>query len=146
MLSQPFNWAQLIWSAPLHGWSTMQRGLGQAVEKARALCLKHRQPVLSMRPPHSSWAWGNIHLPCPWCTEHLLGLLQHWFHLTVILCYDSSKRRLLNWGFVLAKTTGNWCITNSKNEQSWLTLPKQNFKMVELSSSKATNTLLERCL
>lgn len=44
------------------------------------------------------------------------------------------------------KITVDWCIANSKNEQSLLTLPEQNFKMVELSSSKATETLLERCL
>lgn len=44
------------------------------------------------------------------------------------------------------KITVDWCIANSKNEQSLLTLPEQNFEMVELSSSKATKTLLERCL
>lgn len=79
LLTEP----QLIWSASHHGWSTIQRGFGLAVEKARALCLKHKQPVLSMTPAHSSWARGNTHFPCPWFTEHLLGLLQHSVHLTV---------------------------------------------------------------
>lgn len=114
------------------------------------------------------WGWLLRKSELCACTVHettwlLLSLGQHSFPPSPIHWASPGPAGTLisshsDWGdcwtrgLVLAeeKLTVNWNITklyySLKNEQTLLTLPKQNFKMVELSSSKATTTLLERYL